>query len=275
MAPGVGAGEGLVGQEHRLAGDAGEALHEDLARLGRAHGQEDRPGVRVAAGEAVGERQGVEVERVEDAVEHRPPERALLPVPGVLGDVGDVRNLLDEDDAVHVLTVRGTGHRADRPHGHEIRVERPPAGSPGPSGPRPGARRGGGSGRELRAARDVRPRRLRRAARPPRGRQLGRVGGAGSAGPPACVRGVQSERGADHRGLRAERRGGRGGGEARPDACPRPRPRAARPGHRLLVHGAVDLTDRRSRRRSPGRGSARGRSSWRPPTSLPSLPPSA
>ena len=45
---GVGAGEGAVGQEDRLARHAGEAVDEDLAGLGRAHGEEDRPGVRVA-----------------------------------------------------------------------------------------------------------------------------------------------------------------------------------------------------------------------------------
>jgi hypothetical protein len=85
---GVGAGEGAVGEEDRLAGDPRQAVDEDLAGLRRTHAQEDGLRVRVAGGEPVGEGQGMQVERVEDAVEHGPPERALLAVPGILGDVG-------------------------------------------------------------------------------------------------------------------------------------------------------------------------------------------
>ena len=77
------------------------------------------------AGEAVGEGQGVEVQRVEDAVEHPPPEGALLAVPGFLGDVGDVRHLLDEDDAVHPPTLASDPTCGQRPHGTRF----------GPSGP--------------------------------------------------------------------------------------------------------------------------------------------
>ncbi len=99
--PGVRSGEGGVGQQDRLAGHPGEALHQDVARHGRAHAQEDRPGLGVTPRESVGERERVKVERIEDVVEQRPPERPLLAVPGILGDVRDVGYLFDEDDAVH------------------------------------------------------------------------------------------------------------------------------------------------------------------------------
>ncbi len=154
---GVRPGEGLVGQQDRLAGHAREALDEDLPRHGRAHAQEDRPGARVAAGEAVGERQRVQVERVEDAVEHGPPERALLPVPGLLGDVGDVGNLLHEDDAVHAPDLRARGRRGDRPRGRQIA---------GRTAPRPGPVRAPGASRAGAVARRRTPRAVREAGTP-------------------------------------------------------------------------------------------------------------
>ena len=99
--PGVGAGEGLVGEQDGRAGHASEAVHEHLAGSRRTHGQEDDAGVGIVPNELLGEGQGVQVERVDDAVEHRAPQGPLLPVPGLLGDVRDVRHLLDEDDDVH------------------------------------------------------------------------------------------------------------------------------------------------------------------------------
>jgi len=50
--------------------------------------------------ELPGERQGVQVERVDDAVEQYPTQRSLLAVPNLLEDAGDVGDLLDQHDGV-------------------------------------------------------------------------------------------------------------------------------------------------------------------------------
>ncbi len=115
---------------------------EHLPGHRRAHRQEDGAAGRVVAGQPVGEGEGVEVQRVEDAVEHRPPERPLLPVPRVLGDVRDVGNLFHEHDAVHgpdSTGAPGAGQRSQvtriGPDGPPPTGRTAPAGRTAPQGP--------------------------------------------------------------------------------------------------------------------------------------------
>ena len=79
------------------------------------------------AAQPVGERQGVQVQGIENAVEHPSAEGALLPVPGVLWDVGDVRDLLDQYDAVHLASLRARPRRGSATRSRN-------AGANGPSG---------------------------------------------------------------------------------------------------------------------------------------------
>ena len=140
---GVGAAHGAVREEDRLARRARDAVGQDVAGLRRAHREVDRLRRRVAGGDPPGERQRVEVERVQDAVEQPTAKRALLAVPGVLGDVADVRNLLHQDDAVH-------GHLPEcaRP-GRSRRPAQPWDGGRGCRGARPSLSGAPGVGRDV------------------------------------------------------------------------------------------------------------------------------